>query len=243
MTKAEGAMSAPTPIRKRIIPAGAAMAVAAFLAAGAWLGVQAIPAQPAGRVVFAGELERIEPRELEALSQSIQGAGSDGASLAAIREAARRLPWVREATVRKNFPDVVEISLQAHVPLARWSDDRLISTRGELFHGELQEELPRFFGPESAAPDMTRRYEALARLSQPLGSPIREMHVSARGAWQLVLASGLTLELGRDDIESRLARFASAWPQLPGALPGRHVDLRYANGFAVQLAQAGEKRK
>jgi cell division protein FtsQ len=243
MTKPEGVMNASTPIRKRLIPAGAAMAVAAFLAGGAWLGVQAIPAQPAGRVVFSGELERIEPRELEALSQSIQGAGGDGASLGAIREAARRLPWVREATVRKNFPDVVEIALQAHVPLARWADDRLVSTRGELFHGELQEELPRFSGPDSAAAEMTRRYPALARLSHPLGSPIREVRVSVRGAWQVVLASGLTLELGRDDIESRLARFAAAWPRLPGPLPGSHVDLRYANGFAVQLAQAGEKRK
>jgi cell division protein FtsQ len=237
------AMSAAAPIRKRLVPAGAAMAVAAFLAGGAWLGVQAIPAQPAGRVVFTGELARIEPRELEALSESIQGAGTDGASLAAIREAARHLPWVREATVRKNFPDVVEISLEAHEPLARWSDERLVSTRGELFHGELRGELPRFSGPPSAAAEIARRYAGLARAAQPLGSPIGEVRVSARGAWQVVLASGLTLELGREDIESRLARFAAAWPQLPQPLPGRHVDLRYANGFAVQVADAGEKRK
>jgi cell division protein FtsQ len=233
----------PAPIRKRLIPAGAAMAVAAFLAGGAWLGVQAIPAQPAGRVVFSGELSRIESRELEALSESIQGAGTDGASLAAIREAARRLPWVREATVRKNFPDVVEISLQVHEPLARWGDDRLVSTRGEIFHGELQGELPRFVGPDAAAGEMTRRYAALAETARPLGSPIRELRLSARGAWQVVLASGLTLELGREDVQSRLERFAAAWPQLPLPLPGNHVDLRYANGFAVQLAEAGGKRK
>jgi cell division protein FtsQ len=236
-------MSAPAPIRKRIIPAGAAMAVAAFLAGGAWLGVQAIPAQPAGHVVFSGELARIEPRELEALSESIQGAGTDGASLAAIREAARRLPWVREATVRKNFPDVVEISLQAHEPLARWGDERLVSVRGELFHGELKDELPRFSGPDASAGEMARRYAALSRIAQPLGSPIRELRLSARGAWQVVLDSGLTLELGREGIESRLERFAAAWPQLPAPLPGRHVDLRYANGFAVQLAEARETRK
>ena len=219
------------------------MAVAAFLAGGAWLGVQAIPAQPAGRVVFRGEVERIEPRELQALSESIQGAGTDGASLAAIREAARRLPWVREATVRKNFPDVVEISLEAHVPLARWSDERLVSTRGELFHGELDGELPRFSGPPAAAPEIARRYASLAEAAKPLGAPVIEVRVSARGAWTLVLASGLTLELGREDVQGRLERFAAAWPRIPAPLPGRHVDLRYASGFAVQVAEAGEKRK
>jgi cell division protein FtsQ len=61
--------------------------------------------------------------------------------------------------------------------------------------------------------------------------------VSPRRAWQLKLDSGLTLELGREQVEARLARFVGAYDRTLGRLGGgiNHVDLRYANGFAVRM--------
>ena len=64
---------------------------------------------------------------------------------------------------------------------------------------------------------------------------IAELRLNARGAWQVVLDSGLTLHLGRGDVAARLARFAVAWPQLAARqTEPRHVDLRHANGFALR---------
>jgi cell division protein FtsQ len=69
--------------------------------------------------------------------------------------------------------------------------------------------------------------------------------LTARHAWQLRLASGLNLELGRDGpepVEQRLARLVAAWPESLGRLARsgapepRHIDLRYPNGFALRVA-------
>jgi cell division protein FtsQ len=53
------------------------------------------------------------------------------------------------------------------------------------------------------------------------------------------LASGLTLELGREHVEARLARFIGAYERTLAKLGRRldYVDLRYANGFAVRIPE------
>jgi cell division protein FtsQ len=71
----------------------------------------------------------------------------------------------------------------------------------------------------------------------PLGSAVREVHVSPRGAWDVVLESGLRLVLGHEDIVPRARRFAAAWPQLGArGVDTKYADLRYPNGFALRQA-------
>jgi cell division protein FtsQ len=229
--------AAPGVIRARVIPAAAGAAMVAVLAAAAWYGYDYATTQPIRHVVFAGDTARIARSDLEAFAQSLQAATPGNASLAAVREAARRIPWVRDATVRRRFPGGIEVRFEAHEPLARWADGGLVSTRGEVFVAEHPAFLPLFRGPEGFAQRMAQTYPALSQAVRPLAAAVVELRVSARGAWQAVLDSGLVLELGREDIVPRLERFAAAYPRLPaGALDGKHADLRYNNGFAMKTS-------
>jgi cell division protein FtsQ len=228
-------MSATPKLRYRIASAIAAVAVIGAIGAAAWYGYQAVLAQPVKHVVFAGDTERLPSAALDALAHAAQSSGPEGASIGALREAARRVPWVRDATVRRRYPDVVEITFEAHEALARWNDAGLVSTRGEVFVAEAAGELPRFRGPDASAAAMAREYPTLVAMLAPLGSAVAEMRVSPRGAWQVVLASGLTLMLGRGEVGPRVQRFAAIWPQLAaGGVDTRYADLRYPNGFALR---------
>ena len=62
------------------------------------------------------------------------------------------------------------------------------------------------------------------------------VQVTDRRAWRVKLDSGPVLELGRQDIEGRLARYLAVHERTVGTLNRRvdYVDLRYANGFAVR---------
>jgi cell division protein FtsQ len=221
--------------RRRVLPIiGNALAAAAF-AALAWGGYSAVASQPVKRVVFAGELDRLPHADLEALAFAVQQA--DGASLAEVRASALRVPWVRDATVRRRFPDAVEIAFTVHEALARWDEGRLVSPAGEVFRADEARGLPRFRGPEGSAPAMARQYEVIARMLAPLASPVEELRLSPRGAWHVVLRSGLTLQLGRGDVAERLERFVAAWPRLIEHEGEPHyVDLRYPGGFATRRA-------
>jgi cell division protein FtsQ len=221
----------------------AGLVAIALLAAGIGYGVDMIASQPIKRVLVAGEVDRIAHADLEAFVQGVQGASASGASLEAVRAAARRIPWVRDAAVRRRFPDAVEVTFQAHEPLARWDDGVLVSPRGDVFNADFDGALPRFKGPEGSAPAMAREYPAIVAVLAPFAAKVAELRLSRRGAWQVVLevpgatTEGLlTLELGRGDIQARLARFVAAWPQVAASgVETRQADLRYASGFAVQM--------
>lgn len=227
--------AAPSLLRSRVIPAAAAAVVLAAIAGGAWYGFDAISSQPIRSVAFAGDLKRVARSDLDAFQRSLEGATSNGATLAAVREAARRIPWVRDASVRRRYPDGIEVTLEAHEPVARWGEGALVSARGDVFSARYDGFLPRFKGPEGAAAQMVREFPAIRGAVEPLASAVTEVRLSPRGAWQVVLESGLTLDLGRGDIHPRLVRFITAWPQLAAqGVETRHADLRYANGFAMQ---------
>lgn len=229
--------AAPTTLRSRVLPAIAGVAMAALLAAGAWYGYDYATSQPIRRVAFVGDPGRIARADLEAFAQSVRGASSTHASLVAVREAARRIPWARDASVRRRFPDGIEVSFETYQPLARWAEGGLVSTRGEVFVAEHAGFLPLFRGPTATSPQMAEAYPAIATALKPLAAALVELRLSARGAWQVVLDSGLTLELGRQDMVPRIERFAAAYPRLPaGSLEGKVADLRYTNGFAMANA-------
>ncbi len=222
------------PLGTRALRAAAAVSVAAVIGYGLWYAFETMSREPVRRVIYTGDTARLVRADLDTFADSIRGLPASGDSLAAIRDAARRIPWVREATVRRRFPDAVEIAFEAHQPLARWSDDALVSVRGEVFNAELAAKLPLFRGAATAAPAMAREYPAIAQALAPIGR-VDELRLSPRGAWEVVLDSGLVLALGRGDIHARLARFAAAWPRLPeNARNSVRADLRYGTGFALR---------
>ncbi|RYY50702.1 MAG: FtsQ-type POTRA domain-containing protein, partial [Comamonadaceae bacterium] len=56
--------------------------------------------------------------------------------LAATRRAFESVPWVRQATVRREFPNRLRVALQEHHPVAQWGEEggsRLVNSYGELF--------------------------------------------------------------------------------------------------------------
>jgi cell division protein FtsQ len=156
-----------------------------------------------------------------------------------LRANLERVPWVRAAAVRRVWPDRVEVTLEEHVALARWGADALVNTNGERFAAATDAALPLFIGPPGSEAEVTRRYARFSGLLAPLGSPLERIALSPRHAWQLRLASGLQLTLGRDaDLaEQRLQRFVDAYAGVMDAArrAPEVVDLRYPNGFALRV--------
>jgi cell division protein FtsQ len=213
------------------------------LGAGLWLGYSALMSRPIASIAFSGDTARVPRGELERLSAGLAGREAGTVSLGAVRDAVKRIAWVRDCAVRRHFPDGIEVTIESHRPLARWDDARLVSVLGEVFTAEYDGPLPRLAGPDGSAAEMARAWNALAALVSPIGSPLAELRLSERRAWQAKLASGLTIDLGRGDIEARLARFAQAWPSIAAeAASATRADLRYANGFALRRPAVMDSR-
>jgi cell division protein FtsQ len=223
------------PVAALALRAAGTLATLALLGAGGWYGYDSLARRPIAVVRFTGETARVPAADLERLAAGLRGREARDVALADVRDAVKRLPWVRDCAVRRVSPGALEVAIEAHVPLARWDEARLVSARGEVFAAAYEGTLPRFSGPEGSAPEMAAAWKGIGEAAAPLASPVVELRLSKRRAWQARLASGLTLDLGREAVVARLARFAAAWPRLPqDAGKAMNADLRYPNGFALR---------
>ena len=157
-----------------------------------------------------------------------------------VRASLERLPWVRSASVRRVWPDRLEVEIEEHVALARWGDDALVNTYGERFFAKTDAAIPVLIGPPGTEAEVSRRYASFARIVAPLEAPPDRVVLTPRLAWQMRLSNGLYVMLGRDGdaAEARLRRFVEVYDLTLKPLNRRHeyVDLRYPNGFALRMA-------
>jgi cell division protein FtsQ len=232
-------------------------ALAATLAALAALGLAVALATHAVRqsafafreVVVTTPLIRANGAHLEAVIRAELSGTFFTMDLARARNALARVPWVRDAGLRRQWPNRLEVTIEEHEPLARFNDGEFVNTRGEVFQAESRDELPRLVGPELRAAEMADRYRAWSDALQPLSLIVAEVRLSPRGGWRVRAVGGeaaLTLELGREDADARLARFVAAYQATIGTLQRSGtrievVDLRYRNGYAARVPAFREK--
>ncbi len=202
------------------------------------------PLFPLREIVVLGELKHANREEI---ASALDGIGGNffAADLAAVRGRLEQVGWVRRVDARRVWPDRIEVRLEEHVAFARWGDSGFVNTYGEPFAGELdaaeQDALPLFAGPTGTEAELARRYQRFAALLAPLGDKPARVVLTPRHAWQLRLATGLQVELGRDGpepVEQRLERFVGAYAALLGQLGHarfERADLRYPNGFALRI--------
>lgn len=159
-----------------------------------------------------------------------------------LRQSLEKLPWVRSVSIRREFPHSLAVRLEEHQALARWNDAALVDQQGEVFVADSEQKLPSFVGQDGTAAEVTQQYAQFSRQLAALDLQVTRLALSPRHAWQLRLSNGMVLELGREDMQQRLARFVEVYPYSLAALQNKvkYVDLRYRNGFAVGgLANGG----
>lgn len=221
----------------------------AFLA---WAGsgwIAQLPWFDIREVVVTTPLTRTSAAHLEAVIRAELSGTFFTMDLDAARASIARVPWVRSVALRRQWPHRLEVELEEHQPLARWNDSGLVDTQGAVFVANYAGDLPQFEGPDGQSPAMAARYREWAALLSPLALRLTGLALSARGGWQLSAAGdggALTLQVGRDDVDARMARFVAAYGRTLAVLArdGRHVDLvdlRYRNGFAAHVPGFREK--
>ena len=236
--------------RVRVLRLAAGMAVGlallAAVGAGTWalLGSSRFPVREA---VLGAPARHTTQADVERALRAHLGRNFFALSPGDARAALEALPWVRRASVRRVWPDRLEVALEEHVALARWGDAGLVSRLGERFPAAAADaaSLPLFVGPDGTEREMAAAYARFGAALAPLGARIERIVLTPRHAWQIRLDSGLHIVLGRDAeaAEARLRRFVQAYPPALAALARRperaelQVDLRYANGFALRVPE------
>lgn len=194
--------------------------------------------RPIRALKIEGPLQRVSALQIEAAISDQLGNGFLSADLTAIQERIAALAWIDKANVVRRWPGTVEITVSEQMPAATWGESGLLNTRGELFVENARyvpPELPRLNGPEGHYGIVATRYLDVREKLIPFGLDVRRVHVDARGAWQMTLANGIDIRLGRRDVGERIQLFLDVAANLISSREQEieFVDMRYNNGFTI----------
>ena len=185
--------------------------------------------------------QKVDLGQLNQIVKHTVGGGFFTVDLEKTRRTFEQLPWVRKVSVRRHFPWSLEVTLEEHVPMARWNGVALVNTFGEVFVGQSELVLPEFNGEPDSSIQVAGMYVELSKQLEVLNRNITQINLSPRFAWQVKLDDGMQLALGREQVKQRMARFVAVYPYSIANLSHKtgYVDLRYRNGFSVNQMIAG----
>jgi len=203
---------------------------------------------PIKQVRLYGDFGHIEPARLHSTLQQHLVGNFFKVDVDEVATFLRQQPWVNQVAVRKQWPGVLVVVVTEHSPVAVWNQEYLLNTKGEVFRAPLdqvQTQLPKLNGPEGAEQDALSMYAKVQALLALHQFEAAGLTLSARQAWQLNLAEGIKLTLGREDTAKRVQRFIDLYPVISKhkTQAVAEVDLRYDTGVAVRWVEAPEQRE
>ncbi|QKJ85841.1 Cell division protein FtsQ [Paramixta manurensis] len=203
---------------------------------------------PLSKLVVTGQMHYTTDDDIR---QAILSLGAPGTFMSqnvdVIQQQIERLPWIKQVSVRKQWPDELKIHLVEYVPVARWNDLHMVDDEGKSFsvpanHAGKQT-LPMLYGPEGSEQEVLAGYRDMSQVLAVSKFTLKAASMTARRSWQLVTSDDVRLELGRNDNMKRLKRFIELYPVLQQQAMAEkkrinYVDLRYDSGAAVGWAPA-----
>ena len=242
-----------TPLDVKLMNTTAVVLLIGFCILGAVTGAKWAARRPifdiAG-ITVTGEVSHNSALNLRAnVAPRIQGTFFT-VDLAQVRGVFESVPWVRQAVVRRDFPNRLLVKLQEHHAVAYWGSEgelQLINNYGEVFEanvGEVEQDmLPRLGGPEGQSVEVLNMYRSLKPLYDAMGLDLEQLELTGRGSWRAHLDNGADIEMGRgsiDEVAARVQRFEKTLTQVTSRY-GRQAnavesaDLRHENGYALKL--------
>lgn len=195
-----------------------------------------LPVFPVREVKIEGELMHVNREQVKLIVAKHLKGNFFTMDLIKTRNAFQKLPWAREVSVRRRWPDQLDVVIEEHKALARWGNIALVNTHGELFQAASDADLPVFFGPANGVIEVTNSYGTYSKILNKANIKISQVSLSMRRAWEIKTDKGLLIALGRVDMQARLSKFAGAYQSTLSQINAKivYADLRYPNGFAVR---------
>ncbi|MDR3433611.1 MAG: cell division protein FtsQ [Rouxiella aceris] len=180
------------------------------------------------------------------IRQAILSLGAPGTFMTqdvnVIQQQIERLPWIKQVSVRKQWPNELKIHLVEYVPVAHWNDLHMMDADGQPFsipaERVAKQKMPLLYGPEGSEQDVLQGYQAMSQQLAYGKFTVKSVSMTARHSWQLTLDDDTRIDLGRDDRTGRLQRFIELHPRLQQQADAdkrriSYVDLRYETSAAV----------
>ena len=155
-----------------------------------------------------------------------------------LKNSIEKVAWVKNAYIRRSYPNEVIIFIEEYTPVAVWNNDYYISENGYIFSAnKIEKKLPKIssysnrniiiFEYFSLISDGIRKNKLNDKILLIKENEIRSLTV--------LLESNIAIKFGSKNIEERIGIFFKAYKTLNTSdlKKIRYIDMRYSNGFSI----------
>jgi cell division protein FtsQ len=216
----------------------------------AWLGWKEVKAQgadwfPINYVRVEGAFQHITEESIKQLLSKQVSAGLYNADIQQISESVEYLSWAKSVTVKRVWPDAIDIKIKEQEAIFRWKEKGLINKEGEIFIPENRDEfshLPLLTGPVGNEKQLLEEMKRLSIELRYKNLWLTEFKVSDRRAW-VINCGELQLIAGRNKPLEKVQRFLKTIALIgePQMAKVAVVDLRYPNGYTLKWKEGTEE--
>ncbi len=203
-----------------------------------WLPIKYVRIEGAFQYISKNKIKRV-------IIEQVQN-GLYNANIQQIQKSVYQLPWAEKVTVKRVWPDAIDIKIVEQTPAVRWGGKALLNKKGMIFVPENIEKfshLPLLSGSKGYEKKLLEILKELTMALSVQGMKLAEFSVNERRAWEIKLQNGMNLILGRNEPLNKFQLFLKTF-----ALIGKEqeakvaiVDLRYPNGYALTWKQGEEE--
>lgn len=186
-----------------------------------------------------GELQFVSREQLQRVLVEQADAGYFSLDLARVKRELEAMSWVRQADLRRTWPDKLSVNVIEQRPVAYWGETACLNRFGEVFSTDStvpRLKLPYLQGMPGREKQLLVDFLDYQRQLERLDRQLVQLSEDARLDQRLLLADGTVIALGREQHRERLARFAAVYSRelQPVAEKIAALDLRYQHGFSVR---------
>lgn len=194
---------------------------------------------PMRHVHIHGELRNLDQADVRQVVESYLGQNFFALNIDILRAQFATNPWIESVTVRRQWPDTLEVRVRERTAFGYWGQDEMVDVNGKRFRPTVVRQpgpWPRLAGPNGHELNLIRVWREANTTLGKVGLKLVRLVLDQRRAWWMQFDNGVEISLGRENFAQRLQRFVDIYPQVLSSQSDRIaiVDLRYTNGFAVR---------
>ncbi|CAM2812065.1 cell division protein FtsQ/DivIB [Vibrio ordalii] len=193
---------------------------------------------PLSKIVLQGDLQYVSSLDVQRAFAQLDHIGTFmSQDINVLQSSVQAIPWVAHASIRKQWPDTIKVFLTEYRAVAIWNGNALLDGYGTVFNGDIGQlngERVKLYGPQGTSQEVLNVWKRTNPKFQLLNLNISSLLLNDRRAWQIILDNGIRLELGKESLDERVARFISLYKNLGNKTEQvSYIDLRYDTGAAI----------
>jgi cell division protein FtsQ len=169
---------------------------------------------PVEQVEIEGEFRFWEAEELAKQLLWVKEQNFFSLDVHQVKAEVEQLALIKSVQVKKIWPDTLLVKFKEDIPVAVWNQKTL-------------------FGPQQETEQVMRQFQRFQSRLLSADAAIVSLTMNTVGSWQVELANGWMIRLGRQQLEQRLDRLIELLKILPQEKVAV-VDLRYGKGAAIK---------